>query len=124
MKSNLCFGYFYRDASNYKTPGYDMVLAGPISAIEVEEIRQTLDDGQFIIPGDLDLPDSRHQFAEGGVTSYDEDDDHVYNEVTDLELTDADPTRDDLTAQDLLARFRQVRKNGGWNLLAAMERLG
>lgn len=119
---NLKISYFYRDGSNYKTPGYDHVLKGSLSPIERREIEMTCQDEEYFIPEQVGLPDSYAQFAEQGY-GYEEQDDHVFNELTDLELVNEEPTLE-MTAQELLARFREVRANGGWDLLAATTSKG
>lgn len=122
---NLKLNYFYRDASNYKTPGHELIFAGPISPIEMREIQMTCEDEQYFIPDAVGLPDSRLQFEESGSPVYEEQDDHVFNEIFDdgLALVTEEPNQE-MTAQELLARFREVRSNGGWNSLAAMESRG
>lgn len=79
----------YRDASNYKARE-TVVLRGEFTPEQVAAIRAKFDDGEFIIPSQVGLPNPAAQFrGKDGFPA--EDLDHVWVQMADfVELTDTD----------------------------------
>lgn len=101
---NTEISYLYRDASNYKQH-MTVVLSGVISDEDKQLIKAKLDDGEFFIPSQVGLPDLQEMMIDG----FDEDEDHVWHELLNIEITASDPTYD-LTGDDLVRRFKAVKE--------------
>lgn len=116
---NTRIHYLYRDANNYKQ-SQTVVIAGVLT---FAEIKDALQDGEHFIPSQVGLPDPQLLWGEDGY-SFPSEDDHVYCELTeeDFEFTNNCPT-ELLTAEDVREGF-SLAKRDGWDVLAAMERLG
>lgn len=55
---NTRIDYLYRDASNYKQPN-SVVVSGLFTARQVGEILGCLNDGEYFIPSQVGLPETR-----------------------------------------------------------------
>jgi hypothetical protein len=119
--------YLYRDASNYKAT-MSAVLAGELSAEERDALRGAIAlaaagagiDPVAFSPVDLGLPP-----AQDALWAYHarNEDDHIYNELLDIELTTTPVTWSTVTAAGLLAAAeRAVRE--GYDVARAMNALG
>lgn len=101
---NTRMNYLYRDASNYKVWN-EAVFEGEITPEEIDMISDSLEDGMYFIPEQIDLPVVRF----GTIT----EDDHCYCELNELdprysfELTDEIPT-EDRTIHELAQDFADV----------------
>lgn len=116
---------FYRDAANYKAHE-TVVLAGCFTPEQVEAIRAKFDDGEFIIPCQVGLPNPAAQF-QGRDDFPNEDLDHVWVQMADFVeesdvdtllteiMTDANPTIR-LSAAELAASFARLE---AWDVEAA-----
>lgn len=119
--------YLYRDASNYKAT-MSAVLAGELSTEEIEVLRGAIAlaaagagiDSVAFSPVDLGLPP-----AQDALWAYHarNEDDHIYNELLDIEPTAAPVTWTAVTVVGLLAAAeRAVRE--GYDVARAMDVLG
>jgi hypothetical protein len=116
---NTRLRYLYRDGANYK--GYvDLVLAGSLSVGGASLIREACEEDERFLPTQVGLPPAQEELWKSHGRS---DDDHVWNELVELSTTDDDPTPGAPAIPDLLARFEAVLVQG-WDILAAMRRLG
>lgn len=88
--NNTEFNYLYRDASNYKKWGSVIFSGAPddLEAFETE-FRAFLDDGDFFIASQVDVPEV-FLYAAGGFAL--NEDDHCFHEFDSFELTDKEPT--------------------------------
>lgn len=102
---STCFGYLYRDASNYKVWNEE-ILGGFLTKEQKQDIISTLEDGEFFIPEQVGLPVNRGD-------EYTEDD-HCFCELTieDIEDTGKMPTIE-MTAEELYENF--MKTGGKWN---------
>ena len=114
----------YTDASNYKTLT-TVILAGKLTAEHVGTIRANLDEGRFIIAHQLGLPSPLDNFVEK--FGLDEEDDHVWSHLPDLDAgeldlerlyTDEQPTVR-LSVDDLAAKIDGIE----WNVDAEWARV-
>ena len=81
MRNFSIFEYLYRDASNYKAWG-TMQLKGNASKAEIEELKNTLESGEFFIAEQLGIPPlyaELWQFSNGPSI-----DDHVWHTFYEL----------------------------------------
>lgn len=104
---NTRIDYLYRDGDNYKFPQSE-VLAGEISADQIRQIIDTLDEGEYFIPGQVG-------FNCGYAFGYAQNDsDHPWCEMDEcgFELTSEEPTLD-LTVEEVVASF--LRAKGNWD---------
>ncbi len=102
--------YTYRDASNYKAGGSEIVK-GIIKDSDLTE-------RDYFIPHEVDLPELQQQLTHyngGGYT----DDDHVYHELDDCEQTEDRPTVE-MTAGEFIQKYN----NAPCDELSEIERLG
>lgn len=96
---NTKIKYLYRDADNYKQHNEE-IIAGTITEEQIQEIIETLNDGEYFIPHLIGFT----EIFCGPIT----DSDHPYFELhqTDFEETEAEPTVN-LTAEQLVAEFQK-----------------
>jgi hypothetical protein len=83
---NIRFEYLYRDAGNYKRWG-EVNFSNPsrLGSPKVESlIRQSLIDGHYLVPSDVDLPDLYSE-------KFDPELDHTWHEYSCVEETEAPP---------------------------------
>jgi hypothetical protein len=113
-KTNTRIDYLYRDASNWKYGG-NVIVAGKLT---FNDLLPYLDEDTYFCPKDVGLPHPGEN-----APSWPSSDDHVFCELTDLDLAPtSDPVTDvNLTAQELLARFKKASE-AGWP--AQTESLG
>lgn len=107
---NTKINYTYRDASNYKAGGCEIVKG----IIQVSDFNAK----EYFIPHEVGLPELQQQLTHyngGGFT----DDDHVYHELDDCEPTEDKPTIE-LTGKEFIQKYN----NAPNDVLAEMERLG
>jgi hypothetical protein len=110
---NTHINYQYRDASNYKAyPQSDIIIEGELTW---SDFKPALHMGEMFIPHDLDLPELQSQLE-----NYPNQDDHIWHQLLDLELTDADPTTN-ITADEIRQRLETFTETG-WNESDAFER--
>jgi hypothetical protein len=119
--------YLYRDAANYKATE-SVVLAGTLSADEARRRRAAIDTaarGAGIDPGGFSPVDFGLPPAQLVLWSHHDqnEDDHIYNELLDLEPTDAPITHDTIDARGLLAAAERAATRG-YDLARAMRTLG
>lgn len=102
---NTRLNYIYGDASNNKTFN-TCVVAGELSDEQAKTIMASLDQGEYFIPAQVELPVER--FSE--VT----EDDHCWCELEDgfYELVDSSPT-EDISVESLTAAFAAAK--GNWD---------
>lgn len=82
---NTEIAYMYRDASNYKRH-LTVVFAGTLTSAQKNDLVNNLDQGSHFIPEQISLPNARDEFS----TYY--EDDHVWNEILEINGTNAIPT--------------------------------
>jgi hypothetical protein len=113
---NTLISYMYRDASNYKAHGEE-VLQGTLTSEQKEAIIAKLEGGENFIPDQVGLEEVQEQ-----LTSFPSEDDHVWHELNEDDITDTqqDPTIQ-LTAEQLYQNFMAVEE---WDVEGAVERLG
>lgn len=106
--------YLYRDADNYKSYA-EVIVSGPLT---FAEIGPYLDSGQYFIASQVGLPDPQAELD--SLTCAD----HVFVELEERDLipTDEEPTVE-ITAGDLVTKFQEAHRRG-WDVTAAMCRLG
>jgi anthranilate phosphoribosyltransferase len=119
--------YLYRDASNYKAT-MSAVLAGELSAEEIALLRGAIAltavgagiDPVAFSPVDLGLPP-----AQDALWAYHarNEDDHIYNELLDIEPTAAAVTWTTVSAAGLLAAAECAVREG-YDVARAMDVLG
>jgi hypothetical protein len=109
--ANTRIDYLYRDRSNYKQHA-SVVLAGELSAREVDDIGATLRDGELFIPAQVGLPELQDRFPAWT------DDDHVWHELIEIRSTDERPTSP-LSARATYVAFVAV---GRWDVGGALRR--
>lgn len=101
----------YRDASNYKA-GRDVVLAGRLTPEQLAAMTASLQDGEFLIPSQVGLPDIQ---SDAG-TSWSEDD-HVFHTFEGIKFTGDEPTLG-TTVADMVAAW--PKGEGGWDVMKAL----
>ncbi|MDR6218862.1 glyoxalase superfamily protein [Deinococcus soli (ex Cha et al. 2016)] len=111
---NTRLSYLYRDASNYKASSH-VIVEGHLTW---RALTPYLDDGTSFLPGQVDLAALQDRFG----TGLDQDDDHVWHDVTGVEFTDRPPT-DARDAQALLAAFAEAHADG-WDETEEMRHVG
>lgn len=114
------FEYLYRDASNYKASCV-LLLEGPVSQSQVEEIRRCLEGGEYFIPGQVNMPslqENLFRYSDGPT-----DDDHVWHEFVSVRP----PTEDECcrlkvwgSVEKLVSAFRNV---ADWNVAMFADEL-
>lgn len=90
---NVMVELMYRDASNFKAHG-EAVIAGPVANPGILALLHHAadhEDNDFIIPGQIGLPDLQNSFNEGQA-QWDDDRDHPWHELHAVFLTDDEPT--------------------------------
>lgn len=115
--------YRYVDAANFKQYG-EIVLQGELSLNEQAEITAKLYDGRFFVPFDLGLHIPELQRQMEGFPSAD---DHVFHELMLDEMRTQGTKPAGILAlrnDDFLAAFSRVRARDGWDVAAAIHRLG
>ena len=119
--------YLYRDASNYKAAA-SAVLAGELDseqiavlrgAIAVAAVGAGIDPASFS-PVDLGLPPAQESLWAHHSRN---EDDHVYNELLDIEPTAAPVTWTAISAADLLDNAQRAVREG-YDVAHAMDVLG
>jgi|694.fasta_scaffold47930_6 anthranilate phosphoribosyltransferase len=119
--------YRYRDASNYKAQAVT-TIAGDWSDDEVTRFRAAIAtaargagvDPTTFSPVDLDLPPAQQVLWEQFDRS---DDDHIYNELLEIEQTTDRPDVIGLNAAELLVRAERVAREG-YDVTRAMDVIG
>ena len=82
-KPNTRIDYLYRDADNYKMPN-SVVVKGLLSEDQKKIIMSSLQDGEFFIPSQVGLPETRvDEF-------WDRESDHVFFELDEDSFTETD----------------------------------
>lgn len=99
---NTKIDYLYRDASNYKVWN-SCVISGELSSSNIDEIMETLVDGENFIPHLVGMPETRF----GSWTEDDTDWFELYR--SGFEPTNQPPTID-VSPDELVARFREAEK--------------
>lgn len=107
---NTRINYTYRDASNYKASGSEIVKG----IVKDSDLRKR----EYFIPFEVGLPELQQQLTQFNGGGYTEDD-HVYHELDICDPTGDKPTLE-MTAQEFIKKFN----NAPCNELAEMERLG
>lgn len=104
--SNTRIEFLYRDASNYKVYN-SVVVSGPFTDEQINQIIDSLEDGMYFIPEQIGLPVERF----GSIT----EDDHCWCELT---AYDFDPTEDEPTVEmstnEVLKAFLAAKDN--WDI--------
>ena len=103
---NTKINYLYRDADNYKV--YNVcVIAGELTGAEIRTIIGCCDSGEYFIPRQIGLPETRFE-------TYDPAVDHCWFELDEdsFERTEA-PANVDLTTAQLVETFAACK--GNWN---------
>ncbi|MBK1666601.1 hypothetical protein CKO28_00905 [Rhodovibrio sodomensis] len=103
---NTAITYEYRDGANYHTQR-TYIVAGGLSAAEIDEISLRLDEGEYFIPGQVGLPDLQDSFV-GCASHWDPQLDHPWHLLGEIESTPK-PATVALEARELLRRFREVQ---------------
>lgn len=100
---NTKISFLYRDASNYKVYN-DVVVSGTFTVEQIEQITDSLEDGMYFIPEQIDWPVERF----GSVT----DDDHPWCELceNDFETTEQNPTIP-MTPEKVVECFVKAKNN-------------
>lgn len=100
---NTKINYLYRDASNYKQHN-EVVIAGKITEQQISTIVSCLSDGEYFIPKQVGLPETR--FSEWT------EDDHCWFELSrySFENTDRIPTIG-ITIEELISNFEKAKDN-------------
>jgi len=113
-KSCCAFEYLYRDAANYKAYGR-IWLKGNISKLQKYAIVGKLQDGDFFIAEQLEIPalyDELYSLSSGPTN-----DDHVWHTFVDIQNYEANPLTEKITywgkAIDLCNAFNEVV---GWDI--------
>lgn len=109
---NTVITYLYRDASNYKKWNEE-VVEGTFTEEEKQEIYGCCDSGEYFIPGQVGLPETRFGDLD--------EDDHCWFELQEIGETDAEPTVC-MTASGLFQKFKAAK--GNWDETAWMEESG
>lgn len=116
---NTVLSYHYRDASNYKAHDA-IVVAGKIAFADLAPYLDNITDNAFI-PSQVGMKD-----LQPTMISFPSADDHVFHSFEygedDFAPTSAAPTVD-FTAAELIERFKKAKQDG-WNISAALDRLG
>lgn len=107
---NTRINYTYRDASNYKASGSE-IIKGVIKDSDLTVM-------EYFIPHEVGLPELQQQLTKYNGGSY-TDDDHVYHELNECEPTEDKPTLG-ITAEEFIQKY----SNAPCNELAEIERLG
>lgn len=106
------FEYLYRDAANYKAYGH-ILLEGKLSSEKEADLIARLEDGQFFIAEQVDIPALFQRLYEisDGTTSCD----HCWHELHRISDVETPPSNEQVwgTVEELSARFRAV---SDWNL--------
>lgn len=97
--------YLNRDSCNYKTH-HAPVLPGSLTSKQYSEILACLEDGEYFIPDQVGLDDTRNW-------DYDEEVDQPWWELVGYEPTDQKPTVSHPTTEELMASFKEAK--GNWN---------
>lgn len=112
--ANTRISLSYADASNYKAH-QDVVVAGRLSPEHLARMESTLQDGEFMIPGQVGLPDLQASMSTGWG-----EDDHVFHTISGIELTDDAPTVD-LTVDAMMGAWPADAR--GWDVVGALDRV-
>jgi len=124
---NTAFNYMYRDGGNNKSYG-TVVLAGEITEAQKERFAKALNEGEYFIASQVDVPEV---FLWDPEADYDPDDpstypeelgagkyfiwddmDHSWHEFMDFDTTQAEPT-DPRTIEQFVQAFERAKK-AGW----------
>lgn len=73
--------YLYRDASNYKT-GHNVLVKGVLTDEQIQEILDSLQDGEYFNPDDLKVPEIKRITPDGKIT----EDDHPFCELCEYDF--------------------------------------
>jgi len=112
-KLNTKIYYMYRDASNYKQ-NESVVFSEKIKREHIDIIMKKMEEEEYFIPSQIGLADLQPR-----MTSYPSSDDHVWHEITDIQLTEEAPT-DSRDIQQFVDELLQTE----WDVLAATEKHG
>lgn len=85
----------YRDAANYKKVE-DLVLAGALAQDDLDRMIGAMDEGTYFLPAQVGLPS-----LDPGPADHDEELDHPWHTIQQVELTQAPPT-DRLSTSELV----------------------
>jgi len=116
--ANTRIGYRYADASNYKVFGV-AILEGRASDDQIRQMLDTLEDGEFFIPGQVGLRDLQADFQHGA--GWDDQDDHVWHRLEAISYTDDEPSEDATSVAHAMAQWPKDRQ--GWKVAEHYERL-
>lgn len=119
--------YLYRDAANYKA-SLVATIAGDWSDDELARFRAAIAtaargagvDPTVFSPVDLGLPPAQQALWERFDRS---DDDHIYNELLEVELTTDRPDVAGIDAAEILARAERAAREG-YDVTRAMDAIG
>ncbi len=102
-RANTHISYLYRDACNYKVHN-EAIIRGELSAQQIDVIMGCLNDGEYFIPSQVELPEERF----GSFT----EDDHCWFELTrgGFSSVKEDATVD-ISADELVKRFMKAKNN-------------
>ena len=122
---NTKLNLMYRDGDNYKA-FLNVVVAGAITAPQIAQIRTGLDDGEFIIANQVQLPTPSFNFR-GQDNWPNEELDHVWTTLPDFEgdlkptelHTQAPPTEHNITIEQLAAAIATAK----WDVAAEWDRM-
>lgn len=105
---NLLFHYMYRDGANYKMGGNVILDGVPEDMGQYEkELKAVLDDGEYFIAHQVDVPEKFHYTNGYGV----DDDDHSWHKFEYLEAVEDEPT-DERTPEQFLETFKKASEDG------------
>lgn len=107
---NTKINYLYRDANNFHFYN-ECIIYGPITEEQKAAILNSLHEGQYFVPGVVDMPEERF----GSIS----EDDDVWFELGEysFEETCQAPTLH-ITADELVVRFQDAAKYGKWDAAA------
>ena len=101
---NTQIRYLYRDASNYKMHN-ECVVAGELTPEQIAQIMDCCDSGEFFIPSQVDLPESRFDDIAP-------EDDHCWFELSADGFTPtAKPATVEVSAQQLVENFTAAKEH-------------
>jgi hypothetical protein len=101
------FDYMYRDAGNFKAFG-SVLLDGPITKLDEDLVRQSLDGGEYFIAEQVEVPplyDQLYRWSDGPTES-----DHCWHEYVGFRqlTTPSEPTLAITSVREFIGRFAAV----------------